>query len=370
MNRVKRVFLLIGVLFNCFGGKAQQIIPNSSITESEKTQMEEFFKKRPLVLPQADLGFLSGYQNPVYKRRLDSLQKIVPMTYNRHVQGYIDLYSSKYKQRISKVVGLSKYYFPIFEKALKDIGIPDEIKFLTVLESSLDPHAVSQSGAKGLWQFMSGTAKSYGLKVNQYVDERKDPVQASYAAATYLKDTYKQFGDWLLAIAAYNCGASIVTKAIEKAGGIADFWHIRPYLPKQTQNYVPAFIATNYMMSYYKKYDIMPMPIVFNTATEAIQVNRVVSLARFAKAAQVDLNTLIVLNPAHNRQTIYASTTNPQTLVSPVLSKQVYDAVYEVLNTSEPPAVIAHVVKVKKKSAPVSAKQKVKHGKKVHAKKK
>ncbi|TXI15118.1 MAG: lytic transglycosylase [Pedobacter sp.] len=335
MNRIKAIALLAPLSFYYLTVNAQKASPEDSVKELEKVQMQEYFKKRPLVLPQADLSFLAGYQNQIYKRRLDSLQKTVPLTYNQHVQNYIDLYISKYKKQIGKVVGLSKYYFPIFEKALKEMGIPDEIKFITVLESSLNPHAVSHAGAKGLWQFMSGTAKSYGLQMNQYVDERKDPVQASYAAATYFKDTYKQFGDWLLAIAAYNCGTSIVLKAIQRSGGIADFWRIRPYLPKQTQNYVPAYIATNYMMNYYKKYGITPSMVNFNMATEIIWVNKVVSLAGFAKAAHIDIGTLSALNPSYNKQIIHGSSADPKPLVTPLLSKQVYSSIYDVLNPSE-----------------------------------
>lgn len=274
-------------------------------------------------------------QNKVYKRRLDSLQKTIPLTCNKYVQNHIDSYiaTPSRKKQVGKLVGLSKYYFPIFEKALREVGVPDEIKFITIMESALDPHAASYAGAIGLWQFMSATAKGYGLRMDSYVDERKDPIQASYAAATYLKDVYNQFGDWLLALAAYNCGTSVVLKAIEKSGGVADFWHIRPYLPKQTQNYIPAFIATNYVMNYYKKHDIAPLAIGLNKLTEAILVHNVVSLSSIAKAANLDLAVLRTLNPSYKKHIINGSKTQPKLLITPVLSQHVYAPIYDVLNT-------------------------------------
>ena len=225
--------------------------------------------------------------------------------------------------------------------------------------------------AKGLWQFMSPTARGYGLRIDNYVDERKDPVQASYAAATYLKDVYNQFGDWLLAIAAYNCGASVVLKAIEKSGGIADFWHIRPHLPKQTQRYVPAFIATNYVMSYYKKHGIAPLAIGLTGITEIIQVHNVVSLASVARAANLDVAILKVLNPSYKQHIINGSKANPKTLITPLLSKQVYAPVYEVLNTKMVSAQTKSKVEVanmpsrsigKKKPAPLKKKLKPSRG--------
>ena len=153
------------------------------------------------------------------------------------------------------MLGLSDYYFPIFEKALKANDIPEEIKYLPIIESSMNPQAVSRVGATGLWQFMFATAKGYGLKMDSFVDERKDPIQASYAAAAYFRDAYAELGDWLLAIAAYNCGRGNVDRAIKKANS-RDFWDIRPFLPMETRNYVPAFIAAVYVMNFSKAHDI------------------------------------------------------------------------------------------------------------------
>ena len=172
----------------------------------------------------------------------DSVKQVVPKTFNAAVSQYIETLT-KHKEQVGKMLGLSNYYFPVYEKVFKEFGLPEELKFLSVVESALNPHAVSRVGATGPWQFMFGTAKAYGLTINKDVDERKDPVQASKAAAAYLKDAFAQFDDWLLAIASYNCGRGAVSRAIVKAGGKADFWAISPYLPAETRNYVPKFLS-------------------------------------------------------------------------------------------------------------------------------
>jgi membrane-bound lytic murein transglycosylase D len=241
-------------------------------------------QKDTLFTPRIVQDPLLSYQNLIYKNRLDSVQKDVSLSYNEYVQHYIDIYTGR-KEQIGKMLGLSEYYFPIFEKALKEVGIPEELKFLTVVESALNPQAVSRSGAVGPWQFMYQTAKGYGLIMDNYTDERKDPVKASYAAAKYLFDAHAKIGDWLLAIAAFNCGTGAVTRAIAKSGGVADFWKVRPYLPVQTQNYVPAFIATVYSMNFFKDHEISVKPAGFSTFTDVIPINKRISMSSIAAAA-------------------------------------------------------------------------------------
>lgn len=284
-----------------------------------------------LLVPLHSQSPVLSYQNLVYKRRLDSIPQSVQLSYNAHVQGYIDIYLNR-KEQIGKMLGLSKYYFPIFEKSLKETGIPDEIKYISIIESSLNPHAISKSGAIGPWQFMYATAKGYRLLIDSYVDERKDPVSASYAAAAYFKDAYKQFGDWLLAIAAYNCGAGTVRKAIQRAGGETDFWKIREFLPLETRNYVPAFIATVYVMKNYTKHNITSRPADFNTNTDIITVNKFVSLASISKAINVDIKELSVLNPSYKKQIINGSSTSPKNLVIPKVDRQAFASLYNALN--------------------------------------
>lgn len=279
--------------------------------------------------------------NPNYKQRLDSIQKSVPLPYNKYVHNYISIYVARPAQ-IGRMVGLSKFYFPIYEKIFKENGLPDELKFLSIVESALDPFAVSRSGATGLWQFMYTTAKGYRLTIDNYVDDRRDPIASTSAAARYFKESYLEFGDWLLAIAAYNCGRGAVSRAIEKAGGLKDFWAIRQFLPQETQNYVPAFIAITYMMNCYSQHDISTIPSLLPELTDVIQVNRFVSLSSVAKAAEIGLEQVEVLNPSYKKQIINGTPTNPKSLVLPVLDKQIYFNLYSALNsTNEEPRIIS-----------------------------
>jgi membrane-bound lytic murein transglycosylase D len=261
----------------------------------------------------------------------DSVKHVVPKTFNAAVSQYIEVLTKR-KEQVGKMLGLSNYYFPVYEKVFKEFGLPEELKFLSVVESALNPHAVSRVGATGPWQFMFGTAKAYGLTINKDVDERKDPVQASKAAAAYLKDAFAQFDDWLLAIASYNCGRGAVARAIVKAGGKADFWAISPYLPAETRNYVPKFIATAYIMSNYQNYGISPLSPGFNTLTDVFDVVKPVSLAAVARATGIDLQELILLNPSYKKLMIKGSPAAPKSVVIPTQNQPDYAALYQVLN--------------------------------------
>ena len=284
-----------------------------------------------IILPVVNQPAPLTSQSNIFKRRLDSIQKDIPLDYNEYVQSYIDIYAHN-REEMGKVLGLTKYYFPIYEKAFKDAGIPDEIKYLSIVESKLDPYAVSRVGATGLWQFMFTTAKLYGLNMDDYVDDRRDPIQASYAAAAYLKDAYQEFGDWLLAIASYNCGKSNVEHAIEKAGGATDFWSVRQYLPSETRGYVPAFIAVDYLMNYYSKHNIIPQACGFSLKTDTVMVNKYVSLGSIARALDIEPKELAMLNPAYKQQVINGTTTAPRRLVVPQIEKDKFAALYEILN--------------------------------------
>ena len=205
-----------------------------------------------------------------YAHRLSRLPNVIDMPYNNVVQKYIDLYSGRLRNSVAILLGASNFYNPIFEEALESYQMPLELKYLPIIESALNPSAVSHAGAVGLWQFMITTGKQYGLEVTSLIDERRDPVKASYAAARYLRDLYDIFGDWSLAIAGYNCGPNNITKAIKRAGGIKDYWTIYPYLPAETRGYVPAFIAANYIMNYYCDHNICPVVCTLRMPTAAI----------------------------------------------------------------------------------------------------
>ncbi|WP_214072086.1 lytic transglycosylase domain-containing protein [Mucilaginibacter sp. dw_454] len=335
----------------------------------------QIVKAHSLTAAPANLGWAEAYYSPnisgdtslalpvgayagsIFKLRLDSIQKDVPLDYNEYVQDYIDIYT-RHRDEMSHVMALSNYYFPIYEKIFRDAGIPTEIKYLSIVESKLDPTAVSRVGATGPWQFMATTAKIYGLNMDGYRDERRDPIQASYAAAAYLKDAYQEFGDWLLAIASYNCGKSSVERAIEKANAM-DFWSIRPYLPNETRNYVPAFIAMSYVMNYGKKHSIVPDILNFNPKTDTLMIDRMVDMANVAKALNTNLSDLTMLNPSYTRLIVNGTPGAPRRLVIPSVNQKNYPSLYNVLNgindpvLSQPlPTVVALSVPTK---APVSA---------------
>ena len=247
------------------------------------------------------------YEPYIYEERLRKLPTIIEMPYNQVVQRFIDSYSGRLRRSVSIMLGASNFYMPIFEQALESYGLPLELKYLPVIESALNPKAVSRVGATGLWQFMIGTAKTYGLEVNTLVDERRDPVKASYAAAHYLSDLYKIFGDWSLVIASYNCGPTNVDKAIHRAGGVKDYWKIYPYLPRETRGYVPAFIAANYIMNYYCDHNICPMSATLPAHTDTVTVNRDIHFDQIANVLGVDRNEIETLNPQYRRSIINGS---------------------------------------------------------------
>lgn len=244
------------------------------------------------------------YDKSVYKERLSRIPSVIEMPYNDVVQKFIDKYSGQLRRSVSLMLGVQNFYMPIFEQALETYGLPLELKYLPVIESALNPRAVSRVGATGLWQFMVGTAKDYGLEINSLVDDRRDPVKSSYAAARYLGDLYKIFGDWNLVIAAYNCGPANISKAIHRAGGEKDYWRIYPYLPRETRGYVPAFIAANYIMNYYCDHNICPMRTTLPAKTDTVMVSRDIHFEQISNVLNIDIDQLKELNPRYRRNII------------------------------------------------------------------
>ena len=248
-------------------------------------------------------------ENPTFSKevfidRLRRMPTIMEMPYNEVVQTFIDRYTGRLRHSVSFMLGASNFYMPIFEEALEAYQLPLELKYLPIIESALKPTAVSRVKATGLWQFMLTTGKQYGLNVNNYVDERRDPVLSSYAAAHYLSDLYKIFGDWNLVIAAYNCGPANIQKAIHRANGETDFWKIYPYLPRETRGYVPAFIAANYVMNYYCDHNICPMRSELPAKTDTVMVSRNVHLRQIAAVLDIDIEQLRALNPMYRRDMV------------------------------------------------------------------
>lgn len=271
------------------------------------------------------------YSKEVYKERLARIPSVIELPYNDVVQKFIDRYSGRLRRSVSIMLGAQNFYMPTFEEALESYGLPLELKYLPVIESALNPNAVSHVGATGLWQFMLATGKQYGLEINSLVDERRDPVRASYAAAHYLRDLYKIFGDWNLVIAAYNCGPENINKAIHRSNGATDYWQIYPYLPKETRGYVPAFIAANYIMNYYCDHNICPMQANLPSKTDTVVVSRDVHFEQVAQVLGMEIDQIKQLNPQYRRNIVNGSTRPmalrlPATLVGKFIDNE--DSIY------------------------------------------
>ena len=261
------------------------------------------------------------YPKEAYIERLSRMPTVMEMAYNDIVQRFIDRYAGRLRYSVSYLLGAANFYMPIFEEALESYQLPLELKYLPIIESALNPKAVSRVGATGLWQFMLGTGRQYGLEVNSLVDERRDPVKSSYAAAHYLKDLYRIFGDWNLVIAAYNCGPENINKAIRRyraANGRTendaitqadkDYWKLYPYLPAETRGYVPAFIAANYIMTYYCDHNICPMTTRLPAQSDTIVVHKDVHIEQIAGVLGLDADIVRTLNPEYRRDIVPGNT--------------------------------------------------------------
>lgn len=257
--------------------------------------------------------------------RLKKIPNVIDMPYNQIVRSYIDKYTKEGRSQVSALLGLGLYYNPIFEQALEEQGLPLELKYLPMIESSLDPNAVSKHGAAGLWQFMLATAKGLGMEVNSILDERRDPYLSSEMAASYLKGLYDMYGDWSLAIAAYNCGPGNLNKAIYRAGGDPkshDFWSVYNYLPEETRGYVPAFIAINYVMRYYPEHNISPVLPTAPLVMDTVHVKDRIHFDQISQVLAIPVEELRILNPQYRADIIPGSMENPHNLILP--SQQIH----------------------------------------------
>ena len=242
------------------------------------------------------------FPDSVYEKRLEALNLMSPieLTYNKEVKAFINLYANNKRKLTQKMLGLSEIYFPMFEEILDRYNMPLELKYLAVVESALNPKAGSWAGAKGLWQFMYGTGKVYGLKVNSMVDDRYDPYKSTVAACEHLQDLYDIYGSWSLAMAAYNSGAGNVNRAIRRAGGTKNYWAVWPFLPRETRGYVPAFIAVNYVMNYAKEHKIYPMkPGLFFYDIDTVTVHDVLAFDQLNEMLHIPMEELKFLNPQY-----------------------------------------------------------------------
>lgn len=284
-------------------GKEETIgLPEGMQDEELDSMMRQWCARTYLTYDSAaceSTGEDIAYEPEVYVRRLQNLPNVIEMPYNPVVRKFIDQYTGRLRRSVAMFLGASNFYMPIFEDALEAYQLPLELKYLPIIESALNPGATSKAGAGGLWQFMPTTGKRYGLEITSLIDDRRDPVKASYAAARMLRSLYEIFGDWTLVIASYNCGPGNVSKAIKRAGGEKDYWKIYPYLPSETRGYVPAFIAANYVMNYYCEHNICPASTRLPMGTDTIVVSRDVYMEQISDVCGISMEELKALNPQY-----------------------------------------------------------------------
>jgi membrane-bound lytic murein transglycosylase D len=266
-------------------------------------------------------GYVPVYPDSIVEQRIEALGRdmLIELSFNKYVANYIDVYAVKKRAMVSRVLGLAEIYFPLFEEHLDKHKMPLELKYLAVVESALIPNATSRAGAQGLWQFMYGTGKMYGLKVNSIIDYRNDPYMSTDAACRHLKDLYNIYNDWLLALAAYNSGAGNVNKAIRRAGGAKNYWVIWPYLPRETRGYVPAFIAVAYIMNHTAEHNLYPVhPGFLYEEIDTVMVSDLLSFDQLSERLNMSQDEIKFLNPAYKVGIIPASPEKKYPLRLPV----------------------------------------------------
>ena len=255
-----------------------------------------------------ELSFVTELHDSIYIQRLQKIPSLVNLSYNNVVRSSILSYTTRRRAQVEVMLGLKEYYFPIFEEIFDSYELPLEFTYLAVVESALNPRARSRVGATGIWQFMLNTGRSYKLQVNTFIDERRDPVAATHAAAKYLKDLHKMYNDWVLAMAAYNCGPGNVNKAITRSGGKKNYWEIYPHLPRETRGYVPLYIGATYAMHYYREHNLTPRPINLPLLSDTVMVTRNVNLAQVSEVLDIPLPLLRDLNPQYLREILPGNT--------------------------------------------------------------
>lgn len=316
MKRVLLSAVLALSVLLTFGQEPDSLKANKTIEENYLRNLEEmtnlWYVRNTPQIDSVDYSFtpknsdIVSFSDSVYLERLKNIPSAIDLSYNRFVKSYIKVYTEKKRPEVEKMLGLTQYYFPIFEEILDQYNLPQELKYLPIIESALNPKATSRVGAAGLWQFMYGTGKMYKLEINSFVDERRDPVKSSHAAAQFIQDLYRMYDDWILVIAAYNCGPGNVNKAIRRSGGKKNYWEMYYYLPRETRGYVPAFIAATYFMNYYKEHNLAPQQIDYPYVTDTLEIKEELHLKQVAEVLNIPVQYLRDLNPQYRYDIIPA----------------------------------------------------------------
>ena len=298
------------------------IVPESFETDVHKMMQNWYLQNYAVLDKDADRREAVTASDRDYIDRLQRINTVIELPYNKIVRSFINMYAERKKGLVEAMLGMSLYYMPIFEQALDKYGMPMELKYLPIIESALNPNAVSRAGATGLWQLMSATATGLGLEVNSVVDQRRDPYTSSDAAARYLRQLYRTSGDWSLTIAAYNCGPGNVNKALRRAGGgKRDFWEIYRFLPRETRDYIPAYIAATYIMNHYDKHNISPALASKPNVTDTVHLSRPVHIEQISEVMDIPIEEIRILNPQY-RQDVIPGNIKPYPLALP--NMQVY----------------------------------------------
>lgn len=291
--------------FTQFERNYDSLLHRYYVKQNSKFLTQRYNSNNQTYSPRIKVADLS---DSIIANRLRMIPSAIELTYNDKVRSHIIYYVDKIGDRVGVMLGLSKYYFPIFENILDSEGVPEELKYLVIIESALNPSAVSRAGATGLWQFMHSTGKMYDLRINSVVDDRRDPIKATYAAARYLRDLYKIYGDWTLALAAYNCGPGNVNKAIRRSGKNT-FWGMYDYLPRETRGYVPAYIAAVYAMTYYKEHgiEIERLSKPLHLISDTVMLNKDIHFKQIEEVMNISIEQLREMNPQYKMDMIPGS---------------------------------------------------------------
>lgn len=280
------------------------------VSSSTDTLLGQWYLHRSSKIPGREqynmdsVHFTTNVPDSVLMQRLRDMNAFISLPYNETVKNYMILYSEKMPAKMGELLGLSDYYMPIFEETFRRYDLPLELKYVAIIESALNPRAESRVGAKGMWQFMYRTGINYGLKIDSYTDERMDPIRSADAAARYFKDAYRIFGDWPLAISAYNCGSGNVNKAIKRAGGKRDFWSVYEYLPKETRGYVPAMVGAMYAFRYANEYGLRPNPLALPVYVDTFHIHRNLHMNQISEVLGIPLDDVRDLNPQYYKDII------------------------------------------------------------------